>query len=106
MYKDAVKIFGWPIFFARAGGMGAACWTAVLYLTMSRGFLARLPPQAKIANIVDAHKELHIWAGKAMCITGLVHVIAHCIGTVPGILVHSKEELNALLGCANPESTP
>merc|ERR1719502_1498255 len=42
MYPEAISVFGWPIFVARACGMMAACWTAVLYFTMARSFLTRL----------------------------------------------------------------
>jgi len=109
MYPDAINIFGWPIYFARMGGMGAACWTAVLYFTMSRGFLTVIYngrwPNCMVAPF-DAHKDLHVFAGMAMVFTGSVHTVAHICGTVPGILTHSLDELNGIFGCSNKDTTP
>merc|ERR1712048_359046 len=88
MYPEAISVFGWPVFVARMCGMMAACWTAVLYLTMARGFLTKLhkctSKRGVIVAILDGHKELHILAGKTLFVAGIVHGIAHCIGTVPG----------------------
>merc|ERR1712224_983704 len=103
MYPEAINVFGWPMFVARMCGMMAACWTAVLYLTMARGFLTRLHKctsrRSMIATIFDGHKELHMMAGKTLFVDGLVHGVAHCVGTVPGILTSTPEKLNRVLGC-------
>eukprot|EP00930_Biecheleria_cincta_P078304 TRINITY_DN6572_c0_g1_i11.p1 TRINITY_DN6572_c0_g1~~TRINITY_DN6572_c0_g1_i11.p1 ORF type:complete len:938 (+),score=171.60 TRINITY_DN6572_c0_g1_i11:135-2948(+) len=110
MYKDIFKVFGWPIYIARAGGMGAALWTAILYLTMSRSLLTQISRCVRSGGIImaylDAHKDLHILAGKAMFVTAVLHVAAHLMGTVPGMLSRPLPEINALLGCANPDTTP
>jgi len=111
MYPGVVGLFGWPIYVARAGGCGALLWTALLFLSMSRTFLRvamrQVPIRSRWAHqIADCHKELHIFCGQMLLATSLVHGLAHCIGTVPGIESHTKEELNSLLGCANRESTP
>eukprot|EP00928_Gymnodinium_smaydae_P070765 TRINITY_DN54537_c0_g1_i1.p1 TRINITY_DN54537_c0_g1~~TRINITY_DN54537_c0_g1_i1.p1 ORF type:complete len:1018 (-),score=227.25 TRINITY_DN54537_c0_g1_i1:154-3051(-) len=110
MYKGALEVFGWPIYFARMGGMGCALWTAILYLTMARGFLTKLhdccPRGQLLVTLLDGHKDLHILAGKAMFAMGIEHTVAHLIGTVPGVLMHDLDKINKLLGCANMHSTP
>jgi len=32
-------------------------------------------------------------------------VLSHCVGTLPGLISHPVEEVNAILGCANPDAT-
>mmetsp|Transcript_18909 Transcript_18909/g.43975 ORF Transcript_18909/g.43975 Transcript_18909/m.43975 type:complete len:955 (+) Transcript_18909:90-2954(+) len=108
-YTDAMDMFSWPIFFARLGGMACALWTAILFLSMSRTlhtFLARLLPKTGRNfwfTFLDSHKDIHIMAGKALMIYAGIHVLAHSIGTVPGILQKDVEELNELLGCAQAD---
>mmetsp|Transcript_69337 Transcript_69337/g.151399 ORF Transcript_69337/g.151399 Transcript_69337/m.151399 type:complete len:1049 (+) Transcript_69337:114-3260(+) len=110
MYPGLVNLFGIPIWIARAGGMGTLLWTALLFLTMSRTVIrivARLLPlQSAFYEVLDQHKELHIFCGQMCFLTGAVHTIAHCVGTVPGIISRTLDEINAILGCANPDSTP
>jgi len=108
MYPDALKVFGWPIYFARMGGMASACWTAVMYWTMARGLLSRMyvclgSKRGMLVAPLDAHKDIHILSGGALVACGVEHIIAHLMGTVPGILTHTKDELNDLLGCANKD---
>merc|ERR1719456_241674 len=66
MYPDVLKRFGWPVYFARMGGMGVACWTAILYATMARGALTwlslKVPSTESWLTFFDAHKDLHILA--------------------------------------------
>jgi len=40
-----------------------------------------------------------------MVATAAEHVVAHCIGTIPGLLSSSVYEVNDLLGCANKDDT-
>eukprot|EP00927_Polykrikos_kofoidii_P050015 TRINITY_DN4397_c0_g1_i1.p1 TRINITY_DN4397_c0_g1~~TRINITY_DN4397_c0_g1_i1.p1 ORF type:complete len:854 (+),score=90.71 TRINITY_DN4397_c0_g1_i1:83-2644(+) len=110
-YPGSIDIFGRPLFVARAGGMAAVLWTALIYLTMAHFFLKSVFRKlarscSLLSTIVDAHKEMHMFFGKAVFYTGLIHTAAHCIGTVPGIMKHSPEKINQLIGCANPETTP
>jgi hypothetical protein len=112
MYKDAgiIELLGWPVFFARMGGMACAIWTAILYASMSRSFVTTigiaLPNWPNFNAILDMHKELHVMAGWGMLATGFEHTVAHAIGTVPGLLKSDLEKINRLLGCANPNDTP
>merc|ERR1719440_1537953 len=89
--------------------MGAACWTAILYATMARSTLTWLativPATERWLTFFDAHKDLHVLAGFAMAGTAAEHVVAHCIGTIPGLLSASLDEVNGLLGCANVDTT-
>ncbi|CAJ1351929.1 unnamed protein product [Effrenium voratum] len=108
-YPKAMEMFSWPIFFARLGGMGCAICTALLFLSMSRAVLSGLSRCLPRSNrtfwftFLDSQKDLHIEAGKALVFYSVLHVVGHCIGTVPGILQKSAEELNALLGCAQED---
>jgi len=45
-------------------------------------------------------------AGKTLFVDGIVHGVAHMVGTVPGILTSSVDKLNQVLGCANADTTP
>jgi len=109
-YPTIMTFFSWKIYVARACGMGALVWTAFLFLTMARtlqrALLARLPIGSKLLDLANAHKELHVFCGKMLACTAGLHVLAHLLGTLPGIVAHTKDELNTLLGCANPDSTP
>jgi len=107
-YPDAVKLFSWPIWFARLGGMATSIWTALLFLSMSRALLSSLsrslPRWASFCFIfLDSHKDFHIEAGKALCFYSSVHVTGHTIGTVPGVMQKTAAELNKLLGCAQAD---
>eukprot|EP00927_Polykrikos_kofoidii_P053152 TRINITY_DN4737_c0_g1_i8.p1 TRINITY_DN4737_c0_g1~~TRINITY_DN4737_c0_g1_i8.p1 ORF type:complete len:816 (+),score=96.17 TRINITY_DN4737_c0_g1_i8:66-2513(+) len=109
-YPGAIDMFGWPIFIARAGGMGAVLWTGLIYLSMARtffriSFLTCARPGSLLGDILDCHKELHMFFGKMVLFTGIIHTVAHCVGTVPGIMTHTAKEINDLIGCNNP-STP
>merc|ERR1719247_2539259 len=110
MYVGVIDLFGWPVYFARMGGMGCACWTAILYATMSRTVLSwlsiRVPKTEGWLTFFDAHKDLHVLAGKSMAATAAEHIVAHTIGTIPGMLKADMSELNGLLGCANRDTTP
>ncbi|CAE7536273.1 noxC [Symbiodinium natans] len=108
-YPNAVTLFSWPIFFARLGGMACAIYSALLFLSMSRGLLSLLsrclPKHGRNLwfTFLDSHKDLHIECGKALVFYSALHTVGHCIGTVPGVLQKSAEELNALLGCAQED---
>jgi len=108
-YPNAVTLFSWPIFFARLGGMACAIYSALLFLSMSRGLLSLLsrclPKHGRNLwfTFLDSHKDLHIECGKALVFYSALHTVGHCIGTVPGVLQKSAAELNALLGCAQEE---
>ncbi|OLP84804.1 Superoxide-generating NADPH oxidase heavy chain subunit C, partial [Symbiodinium microadriaticum] len=100
-YPSAVMLFSWPIFFARLGGMACAIYSALLFLSMSRGLLSLLsrclPKHGRNLwfTFLDSHKALVFYSA--------LHTVGHCIGTVPGVLQKSAAELNALLGCAQEE---
>lgn len=107
-YPDAVKLFSWPIWFARLGGMATSIWSALLFLTTSRAMLSStsrcLPKWASVLiTFLDSHKDFHIEAGKALCLYSSIHVTGHTIGTVPGVMQKSVAELNRLLGCAQDD---
>ena len=107
-YPDAIKLFSWPIWFARLGGMATSIWTALLFITMSRAMLSSisrcLPKWASFCIVfLDSHKDFHIEAGKALCLYSSIHVTGHTIGTVPGVMQKSVAELNGLLGCAQDD---
>eukprot|EP00435_Cladocopium_sp_Y103_P066471 s922_g28.t1 len=124
VYPQASLMFSWPIFFARLGGMATAVWTALLFLSMSRSILTIcsrcLPRRGRSFwfTFLDCHKDLHIEAGclaplssafgasfggKALVFYSAVHIVGHCIGTVPGVLQKDVAELNQLLGCAQED---
>ena len=108
-YPQASLMFSWPIFFARLGGMACAVWTALLFLSMSRSILtiaSRFLPRRGRSfwfTFLDCHKDLHIEAGKALVFYSGVHIVGHCIGTVPGMLQKDVAELNEMLGCAQED---
>jgi len=110
MYPEAIDNFGWPVFFARMGGMMAACWTGIMYWTMARGFLSELYAFTRGTSVLvaplDGHRDLHVMSGMALCATAVEHTVAHMIGTVPGIMkAKDASELNAVIGCANKATT-
>lgn len=114
-YPGVIDVFGWPVFVARLGGMGCAIWTAILYLTMAKtlikGVLRYFRCCGALSPLLDAHKEMHTFAGKWMLITGIVHTLAHCVGTVPMVVRYSTDEtlrkkINDIIGCANKDTTP
>jgi len=108
-YPDIIEIFGWPIFIARAGGMGCAILTGILYLSMARSAckgLYSMFPRSSLAGVLTGHKDIHIFAGQFLLVLALIHTLGHLIGTAPGVQSHTHEELNQLLGCANPDETP
>lgn len=108
-YPQANLMFSWPIFFARLGGMATAVWTALLFLSMARSILTIcsrcLPRRGRSFwfTFLDCHKDLHIEAGKALVFYSAIHIVGHCIGTVPGVLQKDVAELNQLLGCAQED---
>eukprot|EP00448_Togula_jolla_P019075 CAMPEP_0170577638 /NCGR_PEP_ID=MMETSP0224-20130122/5034_1 /TAXON_ID=285029 /ORGANISM="Togula jolla, Strain CCCM 725" /LENGTH=867 /DNA_ID=CAMNT_0010900563 /DNA_START=52 /DNA_END=2656 /DNA_ORIENTATION=+ len=109
MYPDIFDFFGWPIFFARGAGMATAIVTGILYLSMARTAskeVYHLCPFSRLSALFTGHRDLHIHAGDLMLFFGGLHVVAHLIGTAPGVQSHKIEELNAFLGCANPDTTP
>jgi predicted ferric reductase len=110
MYPGIVHLFGIPIYFARAGGAGTLLWTSLLFLSMSRTLhkaIARyVSYKSWIYKVLEQQKELHIFCGQMLIATALLHVFSHCVGTLPGLASHSVEELNGILGCANPDDTP
>jgi len=88
--------------------MSMAFLTSVLYLTMSRSLL-RFFHTIKcggVRAVLDTHKELHIFAALLMVIYAALHTLGHAIGTAPGVITHTVEDLNAVFGCANPDTTP
>eukprot|EP00448_Togula_jolla_P040742 CAMPEP_0170645316 /NCGR_PEP_ID=MMETSP0224-20130122/43006_1 /TAXON_ID=285029 /ORGANISM="Togula jolla, Strain CCCM 725" /LENGTH=374 /DNA_ID=CAMNT_0010976507 /DNA_START=27 /DNA_END=1147 /DNA_ORIENTATION=+ len=105
-YPTIITVFTWPIFVARAGGMACAILTGVLFLRTASKEIYNLLPFGKLGALFTGHKDLHIFAGIMMLFFGVVHTIAHLIGTAPAVQSHSHEELNNLLGCANPAETP
>ncbi|CAK9009431.1 unnamed protein product [Durusdinium trenchii] len=111
-YPKAIETFSWPILCARLGGLACAVWTAILFLSMSRGALTLasrcLPRRGRSFwfTFLDCHKDLHIAAGQAMVFYSALHILGHSIGTIPGILQSDVNELNQLLGCAQGTSGP
>jgi len=105
-YPSAVMLFSWPVYFARLGGMACTIYSALLFLSMARGLLSLLsrclPKHGRNLwfTFLDSHKDLHIECGKALVFYSVLHTVGHCIGTVPGVLQKSVEELNELFGCA------
>eukprot|EP00913_Durusdinium_trenchii_P010735 g10071.t1 len=91
-YPKAIETFSWPILCARLGGLACAVWTAILFLSMSRGALTLasrcLPRRGRSFwfTFLDCHKDLHIAAGQAMVFYSALHILGHSIGTIPGIL--------------------
>lgn len=114
-YPGVVDVFGWPVFVARLGGMGCALWTAILYLTMAKTFIKGLllyfNRGGALSSLMDAHQEMHIFAGNWVMITGFIHTLGHCVGTVPGVVRYStsaelRKKINDIIGCANRDTTP
>ena len=105
-YPGILELFSWPIFIARAGGMGCTLLTALLYSTMSRSLYKRIYEMrqfgTRLGLVMDAHKDLHIFTGYGMFVSSAIHIAGHLMGTVPGIIHAEPEELNAIIGCANP----
>ncbi|CAK0793053.1 unnamed protein product [Prorocentrum cordatum] len=106
-YAGILELFTWPIIFARAGGMGTAIITGLMYLTMARTFMKQfykfLGVNNKLLMVLDGHKDLHIFLGKCLGVTAAVHVLAHLLSTVPAVHYVAKHKLNAILACANRE---
>lgn len=114
-YPGVMDVFGWPVFVARLGGMGCALWTAILYLTMAKTFIKGLllyfNRGGALSSLMDAHQEMHIFAGNWVMITGFIHTLGHCVGTVPGVVRYSttaelRKKINDIIGCANRDTTP
>jgi len=88
MNRDGEPFLCVPIYIARAGGMGATCWTVILYLTMARTLMARAHSLAqergmqRLITFLDSSKEMHVMAGKAMALCGVVHTLAHSLRAV------------------------
>mmetsp|Transcript_65559 Transcript_65559/g.142962 ORF Transcript_65559/g.142962 Transcript_65559/m.142962 type:complete len:861 (-) Transcript_65559:216-2798(-) len=108
-YPGIIDYFDWPIYVARAGGMATAILTGFLFLSMARSAskeVYALFPFGLVSAIFTAHRDLHIFAGEMMLWLGIMHAVAHLIGTAPGVQSTNHKELNKLLGCANPDTTP
>jgi len=107
MYPGVTDLFSWLVLIARAGGMGSAIVTGVLFLSMSRTAQKEVYSHArfgKISTLFTGHRDLHVFAGKLLMWLALAHTLAHLLGTAPGVQSHTHEELNELLGCANPDT--
>lgn len=108
MYPKAIEVFHWPLYVGRMCGMAAALCTMILYWSMARSFLSRMYGchfgQWAVAPL-DGHKDIHMFAGIALTVVGVVHTAAHLLGTVPGLMSATPEDLNEVLGCANRNST-
>ncbi|CAK0880171.1 unnamed protein product, partial [Prorocentrum cordatum] len=106
-YAGILELFTWPIIFARAGGLGAAMLTGLLYLTMARTFMKQFYKfhgvSSKVLMVLDGHKDVHIFLGRCLVVTSAVHVLAHLLSTVPALRYVTAERLNAFLACANRE---
>jgi len=106
MYPGIFEDFGVPVYFARAGGAGVLLWTAVLFLSMAKSFhkiLARIVTHDSfVMRVLEQHKELHIFSGQMMVLTIVIHVVSHCVGTIPGLISVPLDKLNVMLGCADP----
>jgi len=107
-YSGIEQYFSILIYVARGCGMAIALLTAVLYLSMARSTfkaLYQIIPKScsLLTHVFDAHKEMHMLAGNMMLVAAVAHTLAHCTGTAVGVQRHSPEELNQILGCANPE---
>jgi hypothetical protein len=106
-YAGILEVFAWPIFFARAAGMGAAMITGLLYLTMSRTLMKQFynvcGVNSKVLMVLDGHKAVHTFLGKCLGVAAAIHVQAHLLSTVQVFWHVSDEELNSVLGCANRE---
>merc|ERR1740123_597172 len=98
MYKDAITLLGWPVYVARAAGMGAELFTGLLYLTMSRTLLTKVSRWVKrcssLLACLDAHKEIHVLSAQAMLVMAVLHVGGHMFSTVPALLTEPVSELN------------
>jgi len=109
-YPRIVEVFGWSWYVARIGGMATALWSGLLFLSMARTFLTWISQfewlGMRVHAIIENHKEAHIFFGKAMTISGLLHAIAVCYGPAIGVDSSTHEELNEWIGCANPDGTP
>lgn len=109
-YPDAVDCFHWPIYIARGCGMACALLSGALYFYISRSvwksFYTWVEPGGFISGLIDMHKDLHMWVGHCLWYAGALHSLAHLVGTAPGVHATGYEDLNKLLGCANPDTTP
>lgn len=111
--QDPLRILGHWIYLARGCGMGTAVVTALLYISMARGFLTFLSnivrTDGRICSMLDAHKELHIFFGRMLGWYAIAHCFGHCMSTVITIMqthdsLEELDELNSILGCSNPEN--
>jgi len=108
-YPDIPRILGWQVVVSRSTAMAMAFLTSFLFLSMSRTLLtwsSGCRCLSWVNKARDAHKELHIFAGQLTIFFGFIHTLGHLIGTAPGFITHTAQELNAVFGCANPDTTP
>jgi len=107
-YVGILDLFTWPIIFARAGGMGTAIITGLMYLTMARTLMKQLyrflGVNSKVLMVLDGHKDVHIFLARCLIVTAAVHVLAHLLSTVPALRYGSADELNAVIACANRDA--
>ena len=100
------ELVGLPIPVARGFAYGACFWTGVLFLTMSRDFMSLLARCAcvqrsqLIMQLINCHKELHVFSAWQVLLDSLVHTVMHHIGTFPALQRNTAKELNEVLACA------
>eukprot|EP00929_Paragymnodinium_shiwhaense_P010119 TRINITY_DN11460_c0_g1_i1.p1 TRINITY_DN11460_c0_g1~~TRINITY_DN11460_c0_g1_i1.p1 ORF type:complete len:948 (-),score=119.86 TRINITY_DN11460_c0_g1_i1:638-3481(-) len=101
-----MELFRWPVFVARSAGMGVGILTGIMYLSMARRFLrccyGFVPVDSMLLSFLDGHRDIHVFTGKALLVTGVVHGVAHLVGSVEGMSSSTPEQLNEVLFCANP----
>lgn len=110
------QVFGWPVYIARGAAMAASLLTSVLYVTMSKGFGKCLKRRflkrrrccgSLWLSVLDAHKELHVFAGKWVAVFSGLHILAHMVASSPAVVLWTtidREFLNSFLGCANRDA--
>jgi len=107
-YVGILDLFTWPIIFARAGGMGTAIITGLMYLTMAKTLMKQfyrvLDVNSKMLMVLDGHKDVHIFLARCLVVTAAVHVVAHLLSTVPALRYGSAAELNAVIACASRDA--
>eukprot|EP00929_Paragymnodinium_shiwhaense_P106324 TRINITY_DN7161_c0_g1_i2.p1 TRINITY_DN7161_c0_g1~~TRINITY_DN7161_c0_g1_i2.p1 ORF type:complete len:993 (+),score=120.07 TRINITY_DN7161_c0_g1_i2:68-2980(+) len=101
-----LRLFHWPIVLARGAGMGIALFSGVMYLSMARQFMMccyrLVPRKSRWQAVLDSHRDIHVFTGKALLVTSVLHGVAHLVGSVDGMSTSTPEQLNDVLFCANP----
>ncbi|CEM16473.1 unnamed protein product [Vitrella brassicaformis CCMP3155] len=84
---DKMAVFGVGLFFARGAAMALMVLSGILVLSMCRGLLTGLrgTPFRRCSILLDHHREVHIFTGQLVLVFTVIHIAAHCGGTVPSV---------------------